>query len=139
MKAEGDVLEEIRQAVEDSIGWALTKDFDLLYSRVAQDGDFFIFHPDSGSTIAGFDEFRSHVERLFAGPSFRATRFEVKDFRVVLAACGNVAWYSCLLDDFGEWNGEEAGWENARWTGVLEKREGSWVITQMHFSFPFDG
>jgi hypothetical protein len=131
--------EEIRQAVEDSIGWALAKDFDLLYSRVARDGDFFIYHPDSKSTIVGFDAFRSHVERLFAGPSFRATRFEVKDLRITLSSCGHAAWYSCLLDDYGEWDGVEMGWSNARWTGVLEKRDGSWVITQMHFSFPFDG
>jgi hypothetical protein len=130
---------EIWRSIEDSIGWAMTKDFDLLYSRVAKDGDFFIFHPDSGSTIRGFQSFREHVERLFSGPSFRATRFQVKDLRVVPASCGSVAWYSCLLDDFGEWNGVETGWENARWTGVLEKREGAWVIVQMHFSFPFDG
>jgi hypothetical protein len=27
---------------------------------------------------------------------------------------------------------------NTRWTGVLEKREGKWLIVQMHFSFASD-
>jgi len=51
---------------------------------------------------------------------------------------GDVAWYHCLLDDVGEWYGKEGGWYNCRWTGVLEKREGKWVIVQMHFSFGTD-
>jgi hypothetical protein len=25
-----------------------------------------------------------------------------------------------------------------RWTGVLEKKEGKWLIMQMHFSFPVE-
>ena len=28
---------------------------------------------------------------------------------------GTVAWYSCYLDDHGEWNGQSGGWDNARW------------------------
>jgi hypothetical protein len=33
------------------------------------------------------------------------------------------------------WDGQPANWENTRWTGVLEKRGGRWVIVQQHFSF----
>jgi hypothetical protein len=38
----------------------------------------------------------------------------------------------------GEWNGKPSCWKDTRWTGVLEKREGRWVIVQMHFSFAKD-
>jgi hypothetical protein len=31
-----------------------------------------------------------------------------------------------------------SGWVNVRWTGVLEKKEGKWLIRQMHFSFPLE-
>ena len=68
-------------------------------------------------------------------PAFKATRFEVKNLRINLSESGTVAWFSALLDDFGEWQGEPVGWEDARWTGVLEKRDGRWAIVQMHFSF----
>jgi len=33
------------------------------------------------------------------------------------------------------WAGKPANWENARWTGVLENRDGRWQIVQQHFSF----
>ena len=129
---------KIKTVVESSIGWALEKDWDMLYSAVAHDPEFFIFHPDSASTIVGFDAFKAHVERLFKNDHFKATHFETKDLRINLSRSGEVAWYSCYLDDFGEWDGQPFGWENCRWTGVLEKRDGDWVICQMHFSFGTD-
>jgi len=30
------------------------------------------------------------------------------------------------------------GEENGRWTGVIEKRDGRWVVVQQHFSFASD-
>ena len=72
-------------------------------------------------------------------PAFKATGFEVRELRITLSKSGDVAWYSAMLDDFGEWAGTPTAWINARWTGVLEKRVGHWVIVQMHFSFPTDG
>lgn len=128
----------IRQSIHDSIGWAMTKDTQQLYSALAQDADFFIFHPDSASTIVGFDAFRQLVEGFFMHPDFKATSFEVKELRITRARCGEVAWFSAMLDDFGEWQGRPTAWNDARWTGVLEQRDGRWVITQMHFSFAKD-
>jgi hypothetical protein len=39
------------------------------------------------------------------------------------------------LDDINEWKDKPANWENTRWTGVVEKREGKWRVVQQHFSF----
>ena len=128
----------IERVIRASIGWALNKDKDLLYGSVAQDADFFIFHPDSKSTITGFEAFRKLVEGFFMNDAFKATGFEVKDLRIHLAKSGKVAWYSALLDDFGEWQGKKTGWVDCRWTGVLEKRAKRWVIRQMHFSIATD-
>ena len=52
---------------------------------------------------------------------------------------GYGAWDACHLDDFMEWDGNPGGWKNVRSTGVVENRDGGWVHTQMHFSFPTDG
>ncbi len=130
--------EEVRKIIYDAIGWALTKDLDRLFSIVAQDDDFFIFHPDSQSTIVGFEAFRQLSERVWMKDAFRATDFAVKELRLHFSASGLAAWYSAFLDDHAEWNGKPGGWDNARWTGVLEKRHGCWVIVQMHFSFAKD-
>jgi len=126
----------IEQAVNNSIGWALTKDTVMLYDCLAQDSTFFIFHPNAEAPTVGWDEFTPIVHDVWLSPAFKATHFEVKDLRINLSRSGDVAWYSALLDDCGEWEGEPGCWENARWTGVAEKRDGRWVIAQMHFSFP---
>jgi len=129
---------EVVKIIHDAIGWALTKDINRLFSIVAQDEDFFIYHPDSKSTIVGFDAFKALGERVWMRDEFRATDFAVKDLRLTFAELGNAAWYSCFLDDHAEWNGKPTGWDNCRWTGTLEKRAGQWVIVQMHFSFAKD-
>ncbi len=129
---------EVEMVIRDSIGWALTKDIDRLFSIVAQDDDFFIFHPDSKSTIVGFEAFRKLSERVWLKDEFKATDFAIRELRLNFAGMGNVAWYSCLLDDHAQWKGQPIGWDNCRWTGTLEKRNGNWVIVQMHFSFPKD-
>jgi ketosteroid isomerase-like protein len=129
---------EIEKAIHDSIGWALTKDINRLFSIMAQDEDFFIFHPDSKSTIAGFTAFKEMGERVWMKDAFKATDFAIRELRINFSQSGTVAWYACFLDDHAEWNGKPGGWDNARWTGVLEKRDGKWVIVQMHFSFAQD-
>ena len=128
----------VEKVIRDSIGWALTKDIDHLFSIVAQDDDFFIFHPDSRSTIVGFEAFRKMGEKTWLKDEFQATDFAVRDLRINFTEAGNAAWFSCFLDDHAEWNGQPIGWDNCRWTGTLEKRAKGWVIVQMHFSFPKD-
>ena len=100
---------EAEQAIHSSIGWALTKDFDKLFSSVAQDEDFFIFHPDSKSTIIGFEAFKSIADRWWRTDAFKATDYSIKELRITFAELGNVAWYSCFLDDHAEWNGQPSG------------------------------
>lgn len=129
---------EIEKVIDNSIGWAENKDTDVLFGSMAQDSAFFIYHPTSTSTIVGFDAFKSMAEQVFLNPAFKATGYEIKDLRINLSRGGDVAWFSSMLDDRGEWNGEPTDWINARWTGVLEKRDGRWVITQMHFSLASD-
>lgn len=129
---------EVDKCIDDAIGWAVNKDIDRLFSIMAQDEDFFIFHPDSKSTIKGFSAFKSLGERSWMNDSFRATDHVIRDLRVNFSKSRDVAWYSCMLDDHAEWNGQPCGWDNCRWTGTMEKRDGRWVIVQMHFSFAKD-
>ena len=127
--------EIITQVIENSIGWAQTKDTALSYSCYAHDSDLFFYNPDD-SYIHGFDSFKKLTENFFMKDEFKAISCEIKDLKLNLSQSGTVAWYSCILDDRNEWNGQPANWIDVRWTGVLEKRDDKWVIVQMHFSFP---
>ena len=125
----------IKHVIEASIGWADNKDTTLLFNSVAQDEDLFYFSPDNASTISGFKMFQEFTKKTFMGDYFKALWFKTKDMVINLSRSGDVAWWHCLLDDMGLWYGKEAGWKDVRWTGTLEKRDGKWVIVQMHFSF----
>ena len=75
---------------------------------------------------------------FWMSPDFKATHYKIWDLRINISNSHDVAWYSCMLEDCAEIRGEPACWEDTRWTGVLEKRDGRWVIVQMHFSFAAD-
>ena len=123
----------IEKAINNAIGWAKNKDLDLLYSVIASDSNFLEVHPE-GEVVKGFDEFRE-AEAFWMSPDFKAVRYQIKDLRINISESGSVAWWFCMLDDINEWKGQPASWENTRWTGVLEKRDGRWQIVQQHFSF----
>lgn len=125
----------IKKVINDNIGWALTKNLDLLYSTMQRDSSLLIINPND-SQINGFAEVEETANSFWMDPRFKATHTEVKNLRITFSECGTVAWYYCLLDDFGEWDGNPYKWENARWTGILEKINEKWVIRQMHISFP---
>jgi len=125
----------IDSVIRASIQWAMQKDTTLLYRSFAHDSTLFWFSPDSAGTTRGFAAFKQQqVEGFFMNPAFVAVGSDFRDMQIHLSRGGDVAWWSCILDDRNTWQGRPAVWENVRWTGVLEKREGSWVIVQMHFS-----
>jgi ketosteroid isomerase-like protein len=127
----------IAKVVRDSICWALTKDRALQESTMAHDEDLFIFWTESKTTVSGWNEYVKLFD-TWMDPRFKATVTEVRDLRIHLSRSGDVAWYSATLDDLGEWDGKPTGARDIRWTGVLEKRGGRWVVVQMHGSVAMD-
>ena len=123
----------IEQAIRNSIGWAKNKDLQLLYSVIANDSSYLEVHPNN-RVVRGIAEFKK-AEDFWMHPDFQAVRFDTRDMTINISQSGTVAWWYCILDDMNMWKGQPANWENTRWTGVLEKRDGKWVIVQMHFSF----
>jgi ketosteroid isomerase-like protein len=123
----------IETTIQSSIGWAGKKDIKLLYSVIANDSSFLEVHP-GGRVVKGFSEFRK-AEKTWMSPDFQAVRYEIRDLQINFSQSGDVAWWFSILDGINTWQGKPASWLNTRWTGVLEKRNGSWVIVQQHFSF----
>ena len=123
----------IKQTINNSIAWAKNKDLNLLYSVIANDTAFLEIHPDN-SIVRGISEFKE-AEKFWMNSNFKAIRYEIRDLNIQISQSGTVAWWFCILDDINEWKGQPANWENTRWTGVSEKRDGKWVIVQQHFSF----
>jgi hypothetical protein len=126
----------IEKSIRGTIEWAKEKDFGLLYGIIANDAEYLEVDPDK-RVVHGFDQFKQ-AEAFWGSPDFRAIRYEIRDLTITRSRSGDVAWFYCMLDDINEWKGRPANWENTRWTGVLEKRDGRWIMAQMHFSFAAD-
>lgn len=123
----------IEKVIRNSICWALTKDRKLQESTMAHDEDLFIYWTNSNMAIAGWARYVKLFD-TWMDPRFKATVTEIRDLRIQISRSGDVAWFSALVDDLGEWDGKPTGARDIRWTGVLEKREGKWVFVQMHGS-----
>lgn len=129
--------EVIKKILHDSFGWAKTKNRALFESIFAKDEDFFTFYPDSKSTVVGWTQFEKFLND-WMDPRNKSTGYDIRNLRIVIAKTGQVAWFSAIVDDEGEFDGKPWGLKNVRWTGVLEKRGGSWKICQQHMSEPND-
>ncbi len=123
----------VEKVIHNSICWALTKDRKLQESTMAHDEDLFIYWTNSNMAIAGWTRYLKLFD-TWMDPRFKATVTEIRDLRIQISRSGDVAWFSALLDDLGEWDGKPIGARDIRWTGVLEKRKGKWVFVQMHGS-----
>ena len=130
---EANIKREISQTLHNAFGWALTKDRTLFERIFANDDEFFSYFPDSKSTAKGWNEFKIFLEG-WMDPRNVATGYEIRNLRIVLSKKNTVAWFSAIVDDEGEFDGEPWGSKNIRWTGILEKHEGSWRIRQQHLS-----
>jgi ketosteroid isomerase-like protein len=130
-----DELAEVEKTIRANIEWAVRgKDTVLSYSSVVNNDELFFFQTDSRTTVTGFDKFKHMTENFFMRDDFKAIKVEINDFRIHMSPTLKTAWWSCLLNDYNEFRGQPANWENVRWTGVLEKIDGKWRIFQMHFS-----
>jgi SnoaL-like domain len=128
--------QKIAQVVNSVIGWAKTKDLNLFFGSIANDEDYVSVTP-TRRIIKRFEDVKQNVP-FWMSPDFKYVRHELKDLEIKLARCGTVAWFFCILDDINTYKGEPATWENTRWTGVVEKRDGKWVVVSQHFSFASD-
>ena len=120
------VVDQFAQAWE-------TEDMTLFSRVMAHDADMVNFGTDAAEHFVGWEALRDAAGKMF--PAFEKTKLTVKEQVIKIHSSGNAAWFSELVD----WDLLVEGkpvHQSCRFTGVLEKRKGKWIIVQFHNSVP---
>ena len=124
------VLDQWIQVVE-------TENLELFSRIMAHDPDMVTFGTDAAERWVGWEALNESLQKQFE--SFETKGISIRDQVIKISELGNVAWFS----EIGDWDllaqGEPVSLKGMRFSGVLEKREGSWVIVQFHTSIPVAG
>jgi uncharacterized protein (TIGR02246 family) len=123
------VLDQYNQASEK-------EDMALLESLFAHDADMLLIGTDANEWWVGWPGFKKAVEQQFA--AFEQTKITISDQTIHVHGDGLAAWVAEKMNFTIMTQGQNV--EVAiRFTCVLEKRQGRWLIVQGHASVPASG
>lgn len=125
----------VTKVIEANIAWFKDKDFAALYGTYSRGTDLFMFQLDTASTIRGFAQFEE-FSKGWRDPDVAYAGHRFTDLEVTLSRLGDAAWFSTVLEDCARVKDRAPRCFTSRYTGVLEKRDGRWLIVQQHFSLP---
>jgi len=124
------VLNQMIQAYE-------TENIDLFSKIIAHDPDIVMLGTDAAERFVGYEPVEESMKKQFE--SYEESKLTSKERVIKVHQSGEVAWWSELWDVQGKAQGQPYALEGMRVTGVLEKRNGNWIIVQWHASIPVSG
>lgn len=100
----------------------------------ADDEGIVAFGTGSDEKLVGWKAIRKTIQKQF--DTFTDTYISVSDQKININNTGNTAWFSEIVNYNFIRDSIPMSYEGIRYTGVLEKRDGKWVIVQSHMSIP---
>ncbi len=88
----------------------------------------------SGEKMVGWQTIKNAVESQFS--RFSDTFISYRDQIIEINETGNTAWFSEIINYNFIMDGEAHSYEGLRYTGVLAKKDGKWLLVQTHMSVP---
>lgn len=88
----------------------------------------------SGEKMIGWQSIKNAVESQFS--RFSDTFISYRDQIIEVNETGNTAWFSEIINYNFIMDGEAHSYEGLRYTGVLVKKDGKWLLVQTHMSVP---
>lgn len=130
----GAAKQEATKVVNQFAEFWQTENMDLLSEIMAHDADMVNFGSDVSEHFVGYDNFRSVAEQMM--PMLDSTTITIREQVVNVDSTGTLAWFSEFWDWKLKMQGQPVEIPGQRLTGVLQKRNGKWVIVQFHNSVP---
>lgn len=128
---------QVKTVVDQLEEFLETEDMELLSKIFAHDSDMVNFGTDAAERIVGWEPLKELLQKQNA--SYENTKLTVKDQVIQVNKTGNTAWFSEIVDWDLVAQGQAVNLQGSRFTGVMEKRNGNWVIVQFHASIPVSG
>jgi len=111
-----------------------TKDMRLLSEIFAQDEDIVMLDGNTSRRLIGWNNLKERYQEHFT--SFEKLGVTFRDLVITIHDSGEVSWLACVFDWTFLTQGKQISTEGLRATWILEKRNDTWKIVQLHFSFP---
>jgi len=124
----------VKSVIDQFYQLHVTENMELLSQIMAHDEDMVNFGTDAVEHWIGWESVKEAFQKQW--DSFENPEILLREQAIKISRSGNVAWYSMLLDFKVESEGKEILWNDVRTTGVLEKRDGRWIVVQFHNSLP---
>ncbi len=110
------------------------QDFDLIETIWADDDDIILYGTDSDERLMGWKSIKEAISEQFRLIS--ETYISASNQFIKLNCTGNTAWFAETLNYNYMYRGVAHSYEGLRFTGVVEKIKGKWVLVQAHLSLP---
>lgn len=134
MRADAQTETAVKSVLDAFAGKYARRDLDGLMSLFTPDADMVLYGTGADEKRMGLAEVRKQVQRDWSQSDATAITYSWTS----VSAAGPVAWVAADVSFEAKVGGQEFTLP-ARLTGVLENREGKWLIAQTHFSFPAAG
>ena len=125
---------KINKVLDQNFKALETEDLGLYEKIFANDADMVVFGTDATERVVGWEALKKVMTKQFEATE--STKITSSDRVIKVHESGQVAWFSEIIDWEVTADGQIVKMEGVRGTGVLEKRNGNWVIVQMHYSIP---
>ena len=125
---------KVKAVVDDFQKFWETKDMNLFSRIMAHDADMVNYGSDENGIFIGWDALKDSIQKILQ--TIEKTKITVKNQFIKIDKDANAAWFAEIWDWDLIYGGQPVKIQGQRFTGVLEKRNGNWVIVQFHNSVP---
>lgn len=132
-----DEKAEVQAAIDRFFRAMDTQDMEAMSALIAHDAEMVHFGTDTAERWAGWESLREATKEQFE--ALQSYTVSVRDQVIKVGPSGQVAWFSQVMDAQVETQHGRYRMDDARLTGVFEKRDGQWVFVQSHLSLPVSG
>jgi len=129
-----DDKEAIENLLENYILANENQDFDLIENIWADNDDIILYGTASDERLMGWVNIKEAINEQFS--LITETYISSSNQFIKLNCTGNTAWFAETLNYNYMYKDVAHSYEGMRFTGVVERIDGNWVLVQAHLSLP---